>query len=365
MTFDMGGEKVRFMASRRDSNLRRLSGWVALGALAALLVSTGCYQSSTGPQSSGNGPTPTDIPSLAEIQSTVGMSSAQSTALAPAYDSWARSERAWMNDAGQLGEPPVLGFIAASTPVLDRGQIVKLVDTLQRFEVGRVPPQGLDDGLFGGGMGDGPRGGMGHGHPGPGHGMPPGHGGHGGDPFGDLGLTPEQRAQLQQAHHTLVATVDSLVHEFRSGNLTAEQFEAAVEQARAAFETAIQGILTADQYALLQQHRLDRMIALLTRRLAAFDQEVTHRVGALDRILDLSDTQAADIRTILANTRTPIENVLAGLRDGSLTPQAAQAALKQIQRDAATAIRATLTAEQAAIFDRLAMLRRLFPGCRP
>jgi Spy/CpxP family protein refolding chaperone len=361
MTFDMGGKKVRFMAWRRDSNLRRLPGWVALAAIAALVGSTGCYHSSTGPQSSGNGPTSSDIPSFAEIQSAVDLTSTQSTALAPAYDSWARSERAWMNDAGQLGEPPVLGFIAASTPVLDRGQVVKLVDTLQRFEVGRVPPQGLDDGLFGGGMG----GGMGHGHPGPGHGMPPGHGGHGGDPFGDLGLTPEQRAQLQQAHHTLVATIDSLVHEFRSGNLTAEQFEAAVEQAQAAFETAIQGILTADQYALLQQHRRDRMITMLTARLAAFDQEVTHRVGALDRILDLSDTQVADIRTILANTRTPIENVLAGLRDGSLTPQAAQATLKQIQRDTATAIRATLTPEQAAIFDRLAMLRRLFPGCRP
>jgi Spy/CpxP family protein refolding chaperone len=180
-----------------------------------------------------------------------------------------------------------------------------------------------------------------------------------------LGLTAAQVAQLRAARQTLMTTIHDLVDQLRAGTITPAGFEAGVEAAQAGFETSVQTILTAEQYAQLQAARRDRLITHLTARLATFDVNVTRHVRALDRILDLSDTQVADITTILTNAKPAVEAVLAGLRDHSLTPQAAHAQLKQIAVDTAAAIRATLTPEQAAIFDTLAHLRRMFPGCRP
>src|SRR5439155_14649247 len=125
----------------------------------------------------------------------------------------------------------------------------------------------------------------------------PGHG-RGGDPFRDLGLTQDQLDRVRQAQQSLRETIDSLVTQLRGGTLTLDQFEAAVEAARATFETAIQGILTAEQYAKLQQERRDRMIAQLQARLSRFETEVARRVGALQLLLDLSPTQVADVQTI-------------------------------------------------------------------
>ena len=152
----------------------------------------------------------------------------------------------------------------------------------------------------------------------------------------------------------------------RAGTITRADFETGVEAAPGGFETSVQTILTPAQYAQLQTARRDRLIRQLTARLPAFDANVTRHVGALDRILDLSDAQAAGITAILTRTAKPgVEAVLAGLQDNSLTPQAAHAQLKQIAVDTAAAIRLTLTPEQAAIFDTLANCAGCFPGCRP
>ena len=352
---------MRGLCSRDSANRSRVGGILGFGALVMLVASTGCRDSSTQPVDTAS---PSTL-SLNEVTAQVGLSSDQAAALAPAHGAWQRDEASWSLSGGNSGEPPVLDFLAASASVLDRGQMRRLATAVHVYEAGRVSIP-VDDPLLGPpGHGPGMGGGMGgHGRRGHGPGHPGGPGGPG-DPFRDLGLTPAQVEQLRAARQVLMTTVHDLVEQLRAGTITPAGFEAGVEAARGGFETSVQTILTPAQYAQLQAVRRDRLIMQLTQRLATFDANVTRHVGALDRILDLSDSQAAGITAILTNAKPAVEAVLAGLQDNSLTPQAAHAQLKQIAVGNAAAIRLTLTPEQAALFDTLMHLRRLFPGCRP
>ena len=327
-------------------------GGVLVGAL--LLGGSGCMQSTTQPDATVPPTTSPTVPALSDLQAGLDLTSQQAAALAQAHDSWRHAEVQWSQGGNLTAEPPVFEFVAASASVLEPTQVVRLVSNLRAFEAGRIAVQGLDEPLFVCFAGPRRNGGMG-----PGGHRPP----RGGLP--DLGLTPEQLQQIRQAQRTLHATVESLVAQFRAGTLTQEQFEAAVGVARTTFETTLQGILTADQYAQLQQAWRDRLVARLTAQIASFDTGVIRRVNILDRILGLSDPQVAAITTILTNTKPSIQAVLTSLQDASATPRQAEAALAQIQSAASDAIAATLTAEQAARFSQLKFLRRLFPGCRP
>ncbi len=320
---------------------------------AVLWMAAGCMQSSTQPATVPSTSNPA-VPALGDLQAGVNLTSQQAAALAPAHASWQRDEVQWSAGGNLTGEPPVFEFVAVGVSVLEPPQTLRLVSNLRAFEAGRIDVPGLEEPLLARSGGPGRDGGMGHG----GH-RPP----RGGLP--DLGLTPAQLQQIHAAQRTLHESVESLVAQFRAGTLTQEQFEAGVVAAQATFETTLQSILTADQYTQLQQARRDRLVARLTAQLASFDAGVTRRVNILDRILDLSDTQAADITTILTNTKPSIQAVLTNLQDASVTPQQAEAALAQIQKNASDAIAATLTPEQATLFNQLRFLRRLFHGCRP
>lgn len=338
----------------RDPRPRNAS-WLVLAMAVALAALTGCFQSGTQPANTGS-TVSSEFLSLAEIEASVGLTSEQAAAVAPAHSAWQHGELEWERGGRMSGEPPVLDFVAACAAVLDHGQMGRLISGLHVFEAGHLRLPDLEDPLFGSPMGPGS--GMGRGH----HGRHPGPG-PGPGPFPDLGLTDEQKAQIRTAQQEMRDAIRELAGQLRSGTITPAEFEAGVDVARAAFETALQGILTAEQYAKLQQARRDHLIAVLEARLASFERGVARLASILDRVLDLSDDQATGVTAILTGTRPAIEAVLAGLQDNSLSPQQAQEDLEQIAADAAAAIRAQLTEEQAVIFDRLQHLRRLFPGC--
>src|SRR5262245_43995142 len=106
-------------------------GALVVGAILVSLHTTGCFESGTRPQSTGSVAPSADVPSLAEIQSLAGLSAEQTSALAPAHESWRRAEAGWAPSAREPGEPPVLGFIAASAAVVDHDQLGRLIVALQ------------------------------------------------------------------------------------------------------------------------------------------------------------------------------------------------------------------------------------------
>jgi len=347
--------------SPRSGALRRVRAAASAGVVLVALHVVGCMERSTEPEAGNSTPFSSEVPALTEIQAVASLSNEQLAALTPAYATWVQAETAWVRAAQPASDPPVLDFLAASAVVLEPAQFSRLVAALHSVQAARSTGAGVADPLFGQ-PGDRPlQGGRGRG---PGHGGP-GHRGPRPDPFAELGLSAAQLEQVRAARADLKSAVEALLEQFRAGTLTETELEAGIEAARADFETAIQGILTAEQWAQLQELRRQHLIARLTTRLQRFDQDVARHVARLDVVLMLSDDQVASITTLLANTRPAIEAVLASLQGGSLAPQQALDSLRELEANTTAAIRATLTAEQAVIFDALAHVRRLFPGCRP
>jgi hypothetical protein len=352
---------MRNMQGAKRCGLRHARRWTSAGLVLAMLHATGCMQRATEPETNGSVSWSSDVPELGEIQATANLSDDQVAAITPAYATWVQAEAAWMRATQPASEPPVVDFLVATLGVLEGAQFSRLAAALHGVQATRATGFDVLDPLFGQ-----PRDRMMHGGRGrgPGHGGP-GRGGPRPDPFADLGLSAEQLEQVRAARTELKNAVAALVEQYRADTITEVELEAGIEAARAAFETALQGILTAEQYAQLQAARRQHLIAHLTARLERFDADVARRVARLDAALELSETQVAEITAILTGTRTEIETVLAGLQNGSLSAQQALAALRALEETTTAAIRATLTEAQAAVFDTLARMRRLFPGCRP
>lgn len=349
------------LGQSRHLALRRARAVACASLVLVALNLAGCTQSGTEPDAGTRTPFSSEVPAMSEIEAIASLSSEQVTALTPAYATWVQAETAWVRAAQPASDPPVLDFLAASVAVLEPAQFSRLVVALHGLQAARATGMGVLDPLFGeprdrelmGGRGRGP------GHHGPRHPGPRP------DPFAELGLSAAQLEQVRVARDDLKSAVDALLEQFRAGTLTEAELAAGIDAARAGFETALQGILTAEQWAQLQESRRQHLIARLTARLARFDQDIARQVARLDVVLGLSDTQVTDITTLVTNTRPAIEEVLAGLQGGTLTPQQALDALRALEASTTATIRSTLTEAQAAIFDVLVHVRRLFPGCRP
>lgn len=166
-------------------------------------------------------------------------------------------------------------------------------------------------------------------------------------------MSAEQLQAVHEAMQTMHTSVRTARAQFDAGALTEEAFRQAVEAARQVFDGALQGILTSEQYATLQQQHRDRFIAHLQRQIERMGAGAARHLELLTRILDLSPTQVQAIAEIQAAVVPRLEAILAGVRDGSLSMQAAPAALRTVHQETRAAILAVLTPEQAELFEDL------------
>jgi Spy/CpxP family protein refolding chaperone len=176
--------------------------------------------------------------------------------------------------------------------------------------------------------------------------------------LGDLNLTDEQLEALRAARAAMHTAVQAAFEQFRDGSLTQEQLREAMDAARESFEAALQEILTPEQLAQLQQNRIDRLVQMIERRIEQHEQRAAHHLELLTQILGLNDEQVATIQEIQAGVVPALQTILAGVRDGNLTPEAAHDALRTLQDDTHAAIVAVLTPEQAELFADLRPHRR-------
>jgi len=353
-------QKVRVSDMLNGRGSKSRGPWLVGLMVAAFLAlgSTGCYESGTNPPASDDGAGSADVPSMSELQSKVGLTSEQATELGRSHARWRSDEPAWHEDEGD--DAPALDFLAAAASILDHGQMTRLASVLHENEVEHLGEEILSDGFGLDGLGGpGPRGDHRDGR-----GMGPGREGRVGDLFQGLDLTPQQRVQLRAARAAFVTAVHALVLQLRNGSIDEQQFEDGVHTARTQYETSVQNILTPEQWAQLQAALRARLIAALQRQLANFDTKVTRRVACLDVILGLSDQQVTDITAALMAAKPPLETVLAGLQDGSLSLADARTALENDARDTIAAVRALLTDGQRAIFDLLRLFHHRAHRCR-
>ena len=193
----------------------------------------------------------------------------------------------------------------------------------------------------------------------------PGHGAFADRMAKKLGLTSDQVSRLQTIWQTQMTRHQALWTSLRSGQMTADQ---AVDQARsirADMETSMQQILTADQLAAMEKFRAARQSKMQDiggKRGANnggadnLTQRVDDRAAFLGRILGLNDTQNAQVKQALEGTVPQRQSLIQQLGSGALRPEEMGIKVWQIEKNAATQIRAGLTPEQAQRFDALIQL---------
>ena len=335
-----------------------LRGWV-LAALGATLLQTGCDESLTAPATENAATAPITIGALRE---SVVMTDAQAAELGDALADLERAQRARRNEPGG-GPAPHLEFLARASRILDREQMLALVRTLadhqQERASGRAQPWrdgagpgGHDPRHVGPGMRrHGSHGGR-DGHVGPGRGALPGL-------IGELDLSAEQQQAVRDAARVLHETMRALREQRRNGALSDAEFRTAAAAAHTQFETTVAGILTAEQNARWQELQRTRAALALEQAIARIRAHQDRHLELLAEILGLDQAQRAGFAAIGAGKLADMEALLQRLRDGSIDAAGARGERERIHAETRDAMRALLTAEQAALFDALrALLHR-------
>jgi Spy/CpxP family protein refolding chaperone len=141
---------------------------------------------------------------------------------------------------------------------------------------GRAGDRFGDGEAFGGRRGFGPRGGA----------------------SGDLlDLSDEQLAQLKEIRESYASEMESIREAVRDGSLSREEAGERLGAVREAIHEAMQGILTADQLALLEEHQAEAETRREEGRTRAAERREAER-AAMIAALDLTDDQAAAMEAL-------------------------------------------------------------------
>lgn len=350
--------------------IRRTAAGLALGAIA--LAGAGCVQSDSPTAvtetaaSAAQGETwveawdsvqPPALPTLVELTTALTLTEKQIPVVSAALADWNAAEAAFrerirdrMHDGrpGDAGfgvpgaagenEPPLLTFLGTVVPVLEPAQVDELVALLQA----RMQAGPHDEGM-------GPHGPM-HG-PGPG-----GPGPFLGDALHELDLSADQRDALREQLHESGQAFHDLRVSFAEGTITAEQLRDGAKALREQLETVLAGILSDEQLATLHEAMAEHRAEVATRRLATLEQDIQRRAAFLEKVLQLTPSQASAVSGILEGTVPERTAILTALRDGTMQIEDALYQGYLLAEQTAAAIRAELTPEQAAVFDALKML---------
>jgi len=347
---------------------------LTLAAVCAAGVGTAVFLAGCGSDSDAANPnapsavTSSGPPTLSELAAAVSLTEPQSTEITPPLERW-HTRDTQMRQARRAGnvqrdenfEPPMMGFLEDSAPILDHGQFLAMVSYLdqrrdqarEQWAAGRAqagdarPGRGMHRGQPGDG-GDGP-------------------GLRAGGPGGfmimrlirELDLDAATVAQVRAAAKPYLETLQGLRKQNHDGGLTDEAFRDQAKAARVAFESALSGILGAENYAKYEQLKAEQRTEFATRALEKVGDGIDRRVAFLTKVLDLDDTQAASVRKILEDEVPARQALITSLRDGGMEMEDFLYASKQLRDATRQAMEGVLTSDQLETLDAL---DELMPG---
>lgn len=166
--------------------------------------------------------------------------------------------------------------------------------------------------------------------------------------FVQLDLTQEQMEALRAARLEFREAVAALLEEFGDSQSTLE-FQEELAQLRADLEAAIMEILTPEQYALLQELRLEQFVMHVEHLIRRIEAHRDRVIEFLDRVVDLTDEQEVAIAAIFDARVDTAQGVLDDLEAGQVTLQEAREALRGFLHGIHDEIAEVLTPEQLAI----------------
>lgn len=369
------------------SSLRRYFGVLTAAGLLALTISLmGCSGAESETESTVlgsaaatntedfNGPTP---PTFAEILEHVDVDQEQQQLLETAYNVWAaaiQSRQEKRQTEGRRGpgmrgrefdgeppaeladrEPPVQAFLISCSDILTTEQFIALVNYLGEYQKAQREAMAEQrDARFaerGAGMGEG-RGGFG------------GPGGPGGEFIDELDLTEAQQAALEEAREQHRAAVQALIEAAGGPGQLDETTRAKLDELRQQMKETLENILTPEQLAQLEELRATRQTEMAERREAMFTRGTEHITDFLAQVLDLDETQKQQIIDVMTAAQTKMKALHESVREADAPREDLREQMDQIRDESKTAIRALLSAEQAAVFDALSNLLPHGSGAR-
>lgn len=174
------------------------------------------------------------------------------------------------------------------------------------------------------------------------------------DPFSNLTtpLSDDQIAAIEAIRADYATQREALIESFRNGDIERDAFRTQMQELHDAMKAEIEGVLTDEQKAELDQIRAEREAereAERAEREAALEARRDSAKVVMATVLGLTDDQVTSLETLWADQDAAFEDIRAQVDAGDLTREEAQAAIEALRTDFDTALQALLTEDQYEI----------------
>jgi hypothetical protein len=261
------------------------------------------------------------------------------------------------------GEPPALVFLEDASKTLTPDQFVELARLLReerdRWAAERAVTRGpASDPGRGAARRMGGRHGVGAGAD-----LGPEFDALAGRAAGYLDLSEAQRGQIRGILETRGGEIREIRSQIASGATTPEVARERIRAIRAGTRDKVKSVLTAEQWEKADAFRTRRVGNQVDARLSRIPDQIERRAAFLDRVLDLTPDQARRVQELLKGTIPEREEILSGVKAGTVLPEDAAARVLEVEKGVAARIGSLLTPEQTVRWDALRdLLPRGGPG---
>jgi Spy/CpxP family protein refolding chaperone len=348
---------------------RRLTAGIVLGLALVSLAGCESTDSSAAPLSPegstalGTGPA---LPTLGALQSGLGLTEAQKTAVGQALAAWQADRGIQKEERGRFeGEPGpraggMMNFLADCSATLTTDQFVKLCDLLAERRESHMEqrgPAGRERGLRGEGRMERPRT------------MERRHdrrdrGGREPDGQADPGLDATQRKALREAMQTANRDLHELMKNQQAGSVNVNAVRTGASELVATLRTDLEAVLSAEQMEKMVTKSRERAQTMAGRRLEHLDGGIDAQVAMLARVLGLDEAGTAMVQGALESELPGLKSMLEGIQAGNLAFPDALADGISLKESTRTALLGVLTGDQATRLQALEQLHRGPRGMR-
>ncbi len=306
---------------------RRIILWITAAAIAAV---SGCSNSPTSTYAADN----STVPSFADVNRSLKLDDADAAIVKTALAEWKRGANTQNAGApGFANRRQEMEFVATVARSLDDQQLSSLASLLlSRREAHRDDMRAHRRGMRGDQMKMMSK---------------------------ELALTDSQQKQLKALHEETRAKADAQRKSFAGGGVDEDQLRAALQAIHTDARAKMETILTTDQMKKLDAMRDERFENRMERRVDNSGKRDDTRLAWLVRTFELSDGQAAQVRTALTTLSDAQDASFNAVKSGSLTRDQAQDKMRAARAAFAQSLKEILSAEQSR---RLDILQPLIPG---
>lgn len=166
----------------------------------------------------------------------------------------------------------------------------------------------------------------------------------------ELGLTDDQKTDIQAIMESRKDNFKALHTSYRNGDLTQEQLRNEMASLRADIEAEVEATLTPEQQAKLAEIKQQRADRRDERKDNRRDRRDANHTAMVD-VLELTQTQQDALATLKAEQHAKAAEIREQVQNGSLDREGAQAAMQTLHEEGQASRAALLTGTQQEILN--------------